>query len=151
MKRNFFMALTVLGINLMTVVAFADSLPLNATIKINDEMRTSYNTNNGNYTGYVKLNKKCNIWVQSSKAVTLRAGDMIEGSVVNILNKSVTKDADQIGKQSTTQFTFISKDKKLEITAACFENGIVLPTLGLPDLDKLVEIVEPKFSITVNE
>jgi hypothetical protein len=150
MKFNFFMTLTVLFLNLTSGVALADKSALNATIKMNDEIKTSFNRNNGNYTGYVLLNKKCNIWLKSSKAVTLRAGDIIDGSVVNILNKSVSKDVDQIGKQSTTQFTFISNDKILEITAACFENGIVLPTLGLPDLDKLVEIVEPKFSITVN-
>jgi hypothetical protein len=120
-----------------------------ATITINESIEISnFNDLAQSYKSYVKLeNSKCSIYYTSLTPVILNEGQIISGTVVT-LDRAVSKDSDEIGKRSTSQFTFTSDNGNLEITAACFGAGILFPRLGLPSLKELLEIAKPQLTLS---
>ncbi len=133
----------ILGVLLLTLSTSFAASNSSVTIKKDVEIGTLSETQKS-YKATVKLEGgDCRIWFSSKTATTLKAGTKIEGSIDNVSEKSVSKDSDSVGKQGTTQFTFTSKDGNLEITPACFKNGLsaTLIKLSLPDLEELDELM----------
>ena len=110
---------------------------------------TKLNKDLGKYMLNVKLDYKgCSMYFSSLKPIILSEGHSVSGTV-QLIDREVSTSAGDIGKSSTSQFTFKSENGDLEITAACYSNGLFFPTLGLPTLEEVIELSKNQIDLSL--
>lgn len=100
----------------------------------------------GKYVLIIDLNEKCGIRAESRSVINLVQGQILVGSS-SAQDRVTYKDAGSIGASITTQVDFTSSDQKINLTIACFDQGIAFRSV--PSLSDLLALVNNKGMITL--
>lgn len=143
MTKFFLLLTTVFSIASICHADSGDSYgSLKTTIKFGANLQShDKDEYSGKYSLSVDLNEKCGIRVESSSIINLVEGQVLVGTS-SAQDRVKFTDTEQIGSSLTTQVDFASSDQNINLTLACFDQGIVFRSV--PSLSDLLTLVKNK-------